>query len=383
PTAAPRPDELTFSLPRKPRTDFGAETGHVADTHTSPEQVPISISPSEQRHGGGNGDQVEGRFGALTHPNTQQLRGIRRRRRKGNHGAAGLRRQQQRLGLGRLGPRGGEARPGSVARPGEEEEEEARIGQEGEGWQVQGTAAAEEEEEGGRAHRRRGPNAHARTAYCGEVSFPDSVRESNYKRGSAQLSQDALITPFARFISFWTARTARVTPAGQKLCSLRLSSRRLAAPPASAPLHRLSTPLRSAPGLVLGEMPSTICQDARLEMFFVILTGRSKLNSTPRGTEKEETASDHGAAGLRRQQQRLGLGRRGPRGGGARPEVARPGEEEARPTKKKKDGTSGSTGRRRRCLLVVIWLNTLSFLSSFTIHLLPLTEVIIDWSYPR
>ncbi|EJK66326.1 hypothetical protein THAOC_12762 [Thalassiosira oceanica] len=74
PTAAPRPDELTLSLPRKPRTDFGAETGHVADTHTSPEQVPISISPSEQRHGGGNGDQVEGRFGALTHPNTQQLR---------------------------------------------------------------------------------------------------------------------------------------------------------------------------------------------------------------------------------------------------------------------------------------------------------------------
>ncbi|EJK75994.1 hypothetical protein THAOC_02267 [Thalassiosira oceanica] len=58
PTGAPRPDELTLSLPRKPRTDFGAETGHVADTHTPPEQVPISISPSERRHGGGNGDQI-------------------------------------------------------------------------------------------------------------------------------------------------------------------------------------------------------------------------------------------------------------------------------------------------------------------------------------
>ncbi|EJK48682.1 hypothetical protein THAOC_32500 [Thalassiosira oceanica] len=62
------------------------------------------------------------------------------------------------------------------------------------------------------------------------------------------------------------------------------------------------------------------------------------------GTEKEETASDHGAAGPRRQQQRLGLGRRGPRGGGTRPEVARPGEEEARPTKKKKDGKSDKDG---------------------------------------
>ncbi|EJK51732.1 hypothetical protein THAOC_29072 [Thalassiosira oceanica] len=59
-------------------------------------------------------------------------------RRNGNHGATGLRRQQQRLGLGRrgLGPRGGGARPGAVARPGEEEEEEALADQEKEGWQV-------------------------------------------------------------------------------------------------------------------------------------------------------------------------------------------------------------------------------------------------------
>ena len=40
---APRPDELTLSLPRNPQTDFGAETGHAAEAHTSPGQVPIRI----------------------------------------------------------------------------------------------------------------------------------------------------------------------------------------------------------------------------------------------------------------------------------------------------------------------------------------------------
>ncbi|EJK60265.1 hypothetical protein THAOC_19411, partial [Thalassiosira oceanica] len=51
-----RPDELTLSLPRKPQTDFGAETGHAAETYTSPEQVPISISPTDHRQGGEKGD---------------------------------------------------------------------------------------------------------------------------------------------------------------------------------------------------------------------------------------------------------------------------------------------------------------------------------------
>ena len=74
PAGAPRPDELTLSLPRKLRTDFGAETGHAADTHTPPEQVPISISPSERCHGGEKGDPVEGESGVYTHPITQQLR---------------------------------------------------------------------------------------------------------------------------------------------------------------------------------------------------------------------------------------------------------------------------------------------------------------------
>ncbi|EJK63494.1 hypothetical protein THAOC_15837, partial [Thalassiosira oceanica] len=62
PTRAPRPDELTLSLPRKPQTDFGAETGHAAETYTSPEQVPISISPTDHRQGGEKGDPVEGEF---------------------------------------------------------------------------------------------------------------------------------------------------------------------------------------------------------------------------------------------------------------------------------------------------------------------------------
>ncbi|EJK76589.1 hypothetical protein THAOC_01638, partial [Thalassiosira oceanica] len=125
-------------------------------------------------------------------------------------------------------------------------------------------------------------------------------------------------------------------PAGQKLCRLRLGSRRLAAPPASAPTAQFlnddsprrvmvlcrppsdavdcrialkhetsgrerphlpnSIPsgvpepprralsihsLRSAPGLVLGEIPSTVCQDARLEIFSSFsLEGP---NSTSRG----------------------------------------------------------------------------------------------------
>ena len=61
-----RTGELTLSLPRKPRTDFGAETGHPAEADTSPEQVRISISPSERRHGDGNGDPVEGHIGGRT-----------------------------------------------------------------------------------------------------------------------------------------------------------------------------------------------------------------------------------------------------------------------------------------------------------------------------
>ncbi|EJK61384.1 hypothetical protein THAOC_18137 [Thalassiosira oceanica] len=73
PTGAPRPDELTLSLSRKPQTDFGAGTGHVADTHTPPEQVPINISPPDHRQGGEKGDPVEGELGASRHPNTQQL----------------------------------------------------------------------------------------------------------------------------------------------------------------------------------------------------------------------------------------------------------------------------------------------------------------------
>ena len=60
--------ELTLSLPRKPRTDFGAETGHPAEADTSPEQVRIGISPSERRHGDGNGDPVEGHIWCVWTP---------------------------------------------------------------------------------------------------------------------------------------------------------------------------------------------------------------------------------------------------------------------------------------------------------------------------
>ncbi|EJK75871.1 hypothetical protein THAOC_02388 [Thalassiosira oceanica] len=74
PTVAPRPDELTLSLSRNPRTDFGAETGHEADADMPPEQVHISISPSECRHGGGNGDPVERYFGTSAYPFLKQQR---------------------------------------------------------------------------------------------------------------------------------------------------------------------------------------------------------------------------------------------------------------------------------------------------------------------